>query len=143
MTFGAFAWSIDDYFDSQHIILSSILIGAFIVSIMIGMLYKTVPFLVWFHLNAKGYMSIPTMNEMINKKLAKAQLILFMLSLLGFMLSFYYASILAPSAISFILSMLILEYNIIAPVLIYMRVIKTKPDFDMSAFSMPVVEENK
>ncbi|MFA7611104.1 MAG: hypothetical protein WCY51_06370, partial [Sulfurimonas sp.] len=109
--------------------------GGFILSIMTGMLYKIVPFLVWFHLNAKGYMSIPTMNEMINKRLATAQFVLFIISLIGFVVSFFAPYLLSLSAIAFIISMLILEYNVISPVLIYLKTIKTKPDFDMSMFA--------
>jgi len=106
---------------------------------MIGMMYKIIPFLVWFHLNGMGYMSIPTMNEMINKNLSRLQFILFIASLIGFIFSFYYGSMLKISALSFIVSMMILEYNMVEPMLIYRKTKKTKPDFDMSAFSMPKV----
>jgi hypothetical protein len=139
MTLGAFSWVIDDFFGGEHITIVSILIGGgFIFSLIIGMLYKILPFLVWFHLNAKGYMSIPTINEMINKKLARTQFILFIISLIGFIISFFIPSLLTFFAITFILSMIILEYNVIAPILIYKRIIKTKPDFDMSTFNMPI-----
>ena len=109
--------------------------GGFIFAIMVGMLYKIVPFLVWFHLNAMGYMTIPTINEMINKNLAKLQFVLLMLSFFGFVITFFYSQFLEISAICFISSMMLLEYNIIAPVLLYMKIKKTKPDFDMSAFA--------
>ena len=136
LTLGSFLWIFDEYFKDEYIVMVAILIGGgFIMSIMIGMLYKVVPFLVWFHLNAMGYMSIPTINEMINKKLAKIQFILFITSLVGFIFAFYYPNVLSISAISFIVSMMILQYNVIAPVLIYSKTKKTKPDFDMSAFA--------
>jgi hypothetical protein len=136
LTLGSFLWIFDEFFKNEYIVMVGILIGGgFILSIMIGMLYKIVPFLVWFHLNAMGYMSIPTINEMINKNLAKIQFILFILSLVGFVLAFYLPYLLNLSAITFMLSMAILEYNIFAPVLIYIKTKKTKPDFDMSAFT--------
>ena len=136
LTLGSFLWIFDEYFKHEYIVMVAILIGGgFIMSIMLGMIYKVVPFLVWFHLNAMGYMSIPTMNEMINKKLAYIQFGTFMLSLVGFVFSFYVPELLQISSLSFIISMSILEYNVIAPVLIYKKMIKTKPDFDMSAFS--------
>jgi len=139
MTLGTFSWAINEFYYDEYVSMVSILIGGgFILSIMIGMLYKIVPFLVWFHLNAMGYMSIPTMNEMINKKLSKVQFWLFVVSLVGFMFSYYMPNILPIFASTFILSMLILEYNIIQPVLIYRRVRKTKPDFDMSTFNISV-----
>ncbi|MFT5836084.1 MAG: hypothetical protein ACI9RG_000978 [Sulfurimonas sp.] len=135
LTLGSFLWIFDEYFKHEYIVMVAILLGGgFILSIMIGMLYKIIPFLVWFHLNAMGYMTIPTMNEMINKNLARAQFFLFMASLVGFIFAFYIPILLKIAALSFILSMVILQYNVIAPVLIYNRIKKTKPDFDMSAF---------
>ena len=137
LTLGSFLWIFDEFFKHEYIVMVAILIGGgFVLSIMIGMLYKIVPFLVWFHLNAMGYMSIPTINEMIDKGLAKVQFTLLMLSLIGFIFAFYMPQLLAPSAAYFIISMLLLEYNVLAPVLIYKQTRKKKPDFDMSAFSM-------
>lgn len=139
MTLGTFAWTINDFLDEKYIVIVSILIGGgFIFSIMSGMLYKIVPFLVWFHLNAKGYMSIPTMNDMINKKLATTQYILFLISIIGFIISFFVSALLPLFALTFMASMIILEYNVIGPVIIYSKIIKTKPDFDMSMFTMKV-----
>lgn len=135
LAFGSIFWIVDEYYFSEHIVVTSILIGGFILSIIIGMLYKIVPFLIWFHLNAMGYMSIPTMNEMIDKKWAFIQFALFVASLIGFVLSYYIDAYLSLFALAFIISMVILQYNIITAVLIYKRVKKTKPDFDMSAFA--------
>lgn len=135
LTLGSFLWIFDEYFKHEYIVMVGILIGGgFILSIMIGMMYKIIPFLVWFHLNGMGYMSVPTMNEMINKNIAKLQFVLLIAALVGFVFSFYMPEMLKPSAISFIISMTLLEYNVILPMLIYRRIIKTKPDFDMSAF---------
>ena len=95
LTLGSFLWIFDEFFKHEYIVMVGVLIGGgFLLSIMLGMLYKIIPFLVWFHLNAQGYMSIPTMNEMINKNLAKVQYIFFLLSLIGFVTSFYMPSIL-------------------------------------------------
>ncbi|MCK9491678.1 MAG: hypothetical protein M0Q24_06280 [Sulfurimonas sp.] len=135
LALGSLFWIGDEFYLSQHIVVTSIFIGGFILSIMIGMLYKIVPFLIWFHLNAMGYMNIPTMNEMIDKKLALIQFILFVGSLLGFIFSYYLEAYLSLFSMAFIISMVILQYNIITAVLIYKRVKKTKPDFDMSAFA--------
>ena len=137
LTLGSFLWIFDEFFKHQYIVMVGILIGGgFILSIMLGMLYKIVPFLVWFHLNAQGYMTIPTMNEMIDKNLSRAQFILFITALIGFVFAFYMPVVLLPSAVAFIISMILLEYNVLAPVRIYIQTKKRKPDFDMSAFSM-------
>ena len=137
LTLGSFLWIFDEYFKHEYIVMVGILIGGFILSIIIGMLYKIVPFLIWFHLNAMGYMSIPTITEMINKRVAQIQFVLFIASLIGFIFSFYMPHLLEVSAISFIISMVLLEYNVISPVLIYVKIKKTKPDFDMSMFEAP------
>ena len=137
LTLGSFLWIFDEFFKHQYIVMVGILIGGgFILSIMLGMLYKIVPFLVWFHLNAEGYMTIPTMNEMIDKNLARVQFILFIAALIGFVFAFYMPMALFPSAVAFIVSMMLLEYNVLAPVWIYIQTKKRKPDFDMSSFSM-------
>jgi len=137
LTLGSYLWIFDEFFKHEYIVMVAILIGGgFILSIMIGMLYKIVPFLVWFHLNGMGYMKIPTINEMIDKDLAKIQFVLLILSIIGFVFAFYMPKLLVPSASFFIISMLILEYNIFAPALIYRKTLKTKPDFDMSLFKV-------
>ena len=135
LTLGSFLWIFDEFFKHEYIVMVAILIGGgFILPIMIGMLYKIVPFLVWFHLNAMGYMRIPTIDEMIDKGLAKVQFTLLILSLIGFIFAFYIPQLLAPSALYFILSMLFLEYNLIAPVRVYTRIRKRKPEFDLKEY---------
>lgn len=137
LTLGIFLWIFDEFFKHEYIVMVGILLGGgFILSIMIGMLYKIVPFLVWFHLNGMGYMSIPTINEMIDKDVAKMQFVLLILALIGFLFAFYMPQVLAPSATLFIVSMMLLEYNLLAPALVYLKTKKSQPDFDMSAFTM-------
>jgi len=135
LALGTFLWIFDEFFKNGYIVMVAILIGGgFIFSILIGMLYKIVPFLVWFHLNAKGYMSIPTITQMIDKRLAKLQFGFFIFALIGFIFSFYISYFFEISIVSFMISMILLEYNIFTPVLLYIKTLKTKPDFDMSAF---------
>jgi len=137
LTLGSFLWVFDEFFQHRYIVMVGILIGGgFILSIMLGMLYKIVPFLVWFHLNGMGYMTIPTINEMMDKRIARIQFVLFVMALLGFVFSFYIGALLLPSAVAFILSMVLLEYNIWITLKIYLETKKRAPDFDMSAFGM-------
>jgi hypothetical protein len=137
LTFGSFLWVFDEFFNHHYIVMVGVLIGGgFILGIMLGMIYKIVPFLVWFHLNGMGYMSIPTMNEMMNKSISRIQFLLFVFSLLGFIASYYTEFFLVPSSIAFILSMVLLEYNILLALKIYVQTRKKAPDFDMSAFNM-------
>ena len=135
LLFGLFLWVFDEFFVKEYIVLTAVIIGGgFILSILMGMLYKIIPFLVWFHLNGMGYMSIPTMNEMINKNLSKSQFILFIVSYLGFVFSFFIPSFMELFAITLIGSMALLQYNIMMPVMLYIKTKKSKPDFDMNAF---------
>jgi len=43
----------------------------FALSIVFAMVYKIVPFLVWFHLSNQGYMEAPMMHDVIHPKRAK------------------------------------------------------------------------
>lgn len=53
---------------------ASLLFGYFVLSVIFAMSYKIVPFLVWFHLNAKGVIECPMMGDIIPSKRAMAHL---------------------------------------------------------------------
>ena len=44
---------------------------AFAISVVFAMVYKIVPFLVWFHLSNQGYLEAPMMHDVIHPKRAK------------------------------------------------------------------------
>jgi len=50
---------------------SYMLFVGFSISVILAMVYKIVPFLVWFHLSSQGYMKAPMMHEVIKPKMAK------------------------------------------------------------------------
>jgi len=57
--------------DAYPLLLGVLFFGGFAVSVVAGMLYKIVPFLAWFHLQAQLQAragSIPTMKEMIAER---------------------------------------------------------------------------
>jgi hypothetical protein len=57
--------------DAYPLLLGILFIGGFAVSVISGMLYKIVPFLAWFHLQAQLQAkagSIPTMKDMIAER---------------------------------------------------------------------------
>ena len=62
----------------------------FALSIIYAMSYKIVPFLVWFHLNAKGYFDAPMMHEVITPKYAKINLWIYLLSVILLLIASYY-----------------------------------------------------
>jgi len=74
---------------------------------MSGMLYKIIPFLVWFHLNGMGYMSIPSMGEMVYKKMALAQFVLFVATLALFILAFWLPVMMKIGAVTLFVSMVV------------------------------------
>ncbi|MHB1213556.1 MAG: hypothetical protein ACYCY9_01085 [Thiobacillus sp.] len=62
--------------DAYPLLLGVLFLGGFAVSVVNGMLYKIVPFLAWFHLQAQLQAragSIPTMKEMIAERWTRWQ----------------------------------------------------------------------
>ena len=62
--------------DAYPLLLGVLFLGGFAVSVVSGMLYKIVPFLAWFHLQAQLQAkagSIPTMKEMIAERWIRRQ----------------------------------------------------------------------
>ena len=57
--------------NSQIIGISTVTFIGFALSIVFAMVYKIVPFLVWFHLSNQGYMEAPMMFDVIHPKRAK------------------------------------------------------------------------
>ncbi|MHB0982391.1 MAG: hypothetical protein ACYC02_03315, partial [Thiobacillus sp.] len=67
------AWAASD---AYPLLLGVLFIGGFAVSVVNGMLYKIVPFLAWFHLQAQLQArvgSIPTMKEMLAERWTRWQ----------------------------------------------------------------------
>lgn len=67
------AWAAND---AYPLLLGVLFIGGFAVSVVNGMLYKIVPFLAWFHLQAQlqaRASSIPTMRDMIAGRWTRMQ----------------------------------------------------------------------
>ncbi|WP_324779225.1 hypothetical protein [Thiobacillus sedimenti] len=62
--------------DAYPLLLGVLFLGGFALSVVSGMLYKIVPFLAWFHLQAQTQAragSIPTMKDMIGERWARWQ----------------------------------------------------------------------
>jgi len=111
--------------------------GGFLLSILTGMLYKIVPFLVWFHLNAKGHFEIPTMREMLNKKMANTQFIFHILSLVLLMLGVNEPLALKASGLFFVLSGLLIFLNLMKAVKVYNKMKDVEVPDMMAGFEMP------
>ncbi len=132
LALGMLLWIADSYLETDVIMIVAVLIGGgFILSVMNGMLYKIIPFLVWFHLNGSGYMNIPTMREMIYEKMAKIQFGLHLLTLISFISFFWIPFMLKVAAIILFFSMLLLEINLLIALNHYRIIKKREPDFVM------------
>ncbi len=129
---GTLLWFLSSYMEAETIRFVGVIIGGgFIMSAISGMLYKIIPFLVWFHLNGMGYMNIPSMGEMVHKKMALAQFALFVTALALFAAAFWLPVLIKAGAIVLFVSMLLLEINLVTAYRIYGETRKRKPDFDM------------
>jgi len=80
------------------------LFSFFVMSIVYAMVYKIVPFLVWFHLNANGYFEAPMMHEVVHPKYARVNLYLFAVSFLLLIIAPFTEIFLQIGALFFIVS---------------------------------------
>ena len=84
----------------------------FAYSIINGMLYKIVPFLTWFHLSSKGIFDAE-MSLVIKNKYMKLQYNIFLLTYFIFILAIWIKPLIYLASILFLISSLLLSYNII------------------------------
>jgi len=91
-------YNVDSLFSLNLDVLTGFLfIVGFAMSVINGMLFKIVPFLVWLHLNRKlaftdkGLSAVPTMNEVISRKKMLHQYVLHVGALILTVISFFTA----------------------------------------------------
>jgi len=107
--------------------------SGFVISIINGMLFKIVPFLVWMNLNkmlshtGSGLSSVPTMNEVISRKKMLLQFYLHLSALIFTFTGFY-----APAMFFYfgvflwIFSLFVMNFYMLQSVRLYNSVIKLK-----------------
>ena len=108
----------------------------FAISIINGMLYKILPFLVWLHLNQQlafsieGRRKIPTMNEIIPVRYAYHQFYLHLVAIGCLILAVFYPRIFFyPAAVLFMINWLLLECHLVQAINNYKTCLKSnKPD---------------
>lgn len=104
---------------TQWIAIALIAYGLFAVSIILGMIGKIVPFLVWFHLSSSGYMDAPIMSNVIPLKRSKALFSLFALVSVTAVLSVLYPPLLIITGIFSFALFALLGYNLIHALKLY------------------------
>ncbi|MBD3799804.1 MAG: hypothetical protein IE883_08060 [Epsilonproteobacteria bacterium] len=99
--------------------LSLITFALFTLSIILGMIGKIVPFLVWFHLNSSGYMDAPIMSNIIPISLQKALFGLFAMVSVALMIGVFFAESFVVGAIAAIVMFSLLLFNLINALKLY------------------------
>ncbi|MBS4098713.1 MAG: hypothetical protein KGZ83_17970 [Sulfuricella sp.] len=107
-------------------LLGTLFIGGFAVSVVNGMLYKIVPFLIWFHLQSRlmGVGKVPNMKEILPDAKMRRQMWLHFASVPLFFLAVWLPPLIYPAAVVFACSMLLLEANLLSAFGVYRRNIK-------------------
>lgn len=128
LVIGMILWIYSAFLDANMDVYLAVLIGGgFILSVITGMLYKIVPFLVWFHLNAKGHFEIPTMREMLNEKMAKIQYAFHLLSMVSISLGSYMEIMIKVAAVALIVSGVLIIFNLFKAVKVYEKMKNVDP----------------
>ena len=76
-------------FGSKGFLLFLLLYGVFVHSVILAMMYRIIPFLVWLHLSNMGVPDAPTMHEVIRPKKVWIQFYMHWVSVLLLLTSFF------------------------------------------------------
>jgi uncharacterized membrane protein YesL len=99
---------------------------------MYAMTYKIVPFLVWFHLNAKGYFEAPMMHEVVHPKYARLNLYLFLTSFILLLIAPFVSIMWKIGSIAFIISFFMLFLAIYRAIKKYYYVLENGKRFEFN-----------
>ncbi|MFH1604442.1 MAG: hypothetical protein ABIH03_11110 [Pseudomonadota bacterium] len=93
------------------------------LSVIIGMLYKIMPFLNWLHLQRLGGLSrtTPNMKQMIPERAMRAQMLLHFTSFGLLLAAVLWPALARPAGLAFAASCLWLEWNLVGAVRLYAR----------------------
>ena len=111
--------------------LMSITFTAFVLSILLAMLYKIIPFLTWFHLNAQGYLTAPMMHEVIHPKTAKKHLYIHAVTFGLLLVSLPFPVLAHAAGAGLMVSFGWLLYQIVHAYFLYRYVQRTGQRFEM------------
>lgn len=103
--------------------ISLIAFALFALSIILGMMGKIVPFLVWFHLNSAGYMETPIMSNVIPQKRLKLTFWLFCSMAFTALLAPFYPLILIVSGLCGVMLFSLLLFNLANAAKLYKNVL--------------------
>ena len=105
------------------------MIVGFTMSLITGMLYKIIPFLIWLHLTnsidmkLRWKLKIPNMKKIIPDDRAHSQFVLHFVSFALLLMSLVASFLIPVAAAAFLVSNLYLAYNLIGGARVYKRVL--------------------
>lgn len=115
------AWADSDVYP---LLLGLLFIGGFAVSVVSGMLYKIVPFLAWFHLQAQLQAragSIPTMKDMIATRPMRWQFCVHLAACMLLAAVLWWPQLATAAGLALALSALLLWLNLLSAVRRFIR----------------------
>ena len=115
IAYGLFEWI--GYEPLQTI--SLIAFALFALSVILGMMGKIVPFLVWFHLSSAGYMDAPIMSNIIPQSRAKGFFVLLILTSVSALGGVFFLELFALSALLAAAMFALLLFNLIKALALY------------------------
>ncbi len=115
LSYGGFEWG--RYEPLQTV--SLIAFALFALAIILGMMGKIVPFLVWFHLNSAGYMDAPIMSNIIPSTRAKWLFSLFIFTSVSALSGVFISELFILSSISGALMFALLLFNLVRAIQMY------------------------
>jgi hypothetical protein len=112
--------------------VSLIAFGLFALAIILGMMGKIVPFLVWFHLSSSGFMDAPIMSHIIPQKRLKLTFWLFVTASFFALISPLYPLLLMASGVFSGAMFALVLFNLITALRLYSHTLKhgTKFSFE-------------
>jgi len=129
----AYSASIVSHYEPLEM-MSLIAFALFALSIILGMMGKIVPFLVWFHLNAAGYMETPIMSNVIPSKRMKITFWLFGATALSALAAPFFPLLLIVSGLSGALLFSVLLFNLITAAKLYRTILITGTRFTFEPY---------
>ena len=115
--------------------MAFLFIAGFAVSVVNGMLYKIVPFLIWFHLQGllMGAAKVPNMRQIMPEAGMRRQMWLHFAAVPALALSALWPPLIYPAALLFGASMIFLEINLLSAFRIYQQNAKLAPKGEPSS----------
>ncbi|NPA33027.1 MAG: hypothetical protein GXO04_05325 [Aquificae bacterium] len=99
--------------------------GAFVMSVIMSMMYRIIPFLVWMHLSTKGIPNAPAMFDVIHPKKIRLNFYLHLIFLAS--LSLLPFGIFLPSLLLLLADSLLWLFNIAGGILVYVKYERENP----------------